>query len=116
MGRQVCTLRGDTSGDLASFAISPDGRYIVSAVSDDDSDGDVKIWNVATGAEVGSHGGFTLRSDDSVLQFREGSRIVRRRRVLNLGCFADAHASRPHSRGMLVIFHSRREAHRERFA
>ena len=88
----------------------------MSAVDDYDSDGHVKIWNVAAGAEVGSHGGFTLRSDDSVLRFRGGSRIVRRRRVLNLGCFADAHASRPHSRGMLVLFHSRRESPRERFA
>jgi len=47
VGWQVRTLRGH-SEEVNSVAFSRDGKWIVSG----SSDADVKIWDVATGAEV----------------------------------------------------------------
>jgi len=49
---QVCTLTGHTE-EVNEVAFSPDGKRVVSG-SDDKL---VKIWDVATGAEVSSFGG-----------------------------------------------------------
>ena len=52
---QVFTLRGHT-GRVYSVAIFPDGKRIVSGSQDEL----VKIWDVATGVEVISHGKCTV--------------------------------------------------------
>ena len=58
-GEQVCTLRGH-SAPVNSVAFSPDGTRVVSASGDeedeDSSDNTVRIWDIASGKEVGASG------------------------------------------------------------
>jgi len=103
---QVLTLTGH-SVDVYSVAIFPDGKRVVSASKDNL----VKIWDCATGAEVSSHGGCTWWG--FVLGCSGGRRGVGSRRVLNLWCFAVAHAAAL-SPGVVFCDLSGREAHRER--
>jgi len=59
--RQVRTMTGH-SIIVLSVAFSPDGKRIVCG----SFQGIIRIWDAATGAEVRSHGGSTLWSEDCV--------------------------------------------------
>ena len=56
---QECTLRGHSAA-VNSVAFSPDGTRVVSASGDeedeDSSDNTVRIWDIASGKEVGASG------------------------------------------------------------
>ena len=54
---QECTLRGHSAA-VNSVAFSPDGTRVVSASGDyrGGSDNTVRIWDVASGKEVGASG------------------------------------------------------------
>ena len=60
---QECTLRGH-SAPVNSVAFSPDGTRVVSASGDSfSSDNTVRIWDVASGKEVGASGPGHARYD-----------------------------------------------------
>ena len=50
---QECTLRGHSAA-VNSVAFSPDGTRVVSASGNQQSDNTVRIWDVASGKEVGA--------------------------------------------------------------
>ena len=54
---QECTLRGHSAA-VNSVAFSPDGTRVVSASGEtcEQSDNTVRIWDVASGKEVGASG------------------------------------------------------------
>ena len=53
---QECTLRGHSAA-VNSVAFSPDGTRVVSASGEyGESDNTVRIWDVASGKEVGASG------------------------------------------------------------
>ena len=59
---QECTLRGHSAA-VNSVAFSPDGKHIVSASGDFRRDNTVRIWDVASGKEVGASGPGHARYD-----------------------------------------------------
>ena len=54
-GEPVCTLRGHSAA-VNCVAYSPDGKHIVSASGDYRRDNTVRIWDAASGKEVGATG------------------------------------------------------------
>ncbi|KAG8892818.1 hypothetical protein FRC00_011453 [Tulasnella sp. 408] len=62
LARDSIMERLDVAGELHSAAISPDGRFVLGSLSDVHS-GDVRIWDVGSGALIGRLHGHSQRAE-----------------------------------------------------